>query len=291
MTRQSIINFRDYITLTKPGIIRGNALMGAAGLMLGAHSRPNLVTLLGFLLGTSCVIASSCVFNNYLDRNIDKLMSRTKNRALVNGTISTRSALVYAVTLGVTGYVLLALLTNVLTLILGALGMFFYVIVYGIAKRKTVHGTLIGCISGAIPPVAGYAAASNRLDVAALILFLILVFWQMAHFFSIALYRQKDYAATGMPIMPIVRGIETTKRQVIYYISLLSLALIALSITGYTGYVFAIVTVGVCAFWIFKGARTYGTALSAAWGKSMFLTSLLVVVVLSGALMVGAILP
>jgi protoheme IX farnesyltransferase len=265
--------------------------MGVAGLMLGAHSRPNLVTLLGFLLGTSCIIASSCVFNNYIDRDIDKVMERTKNRPLVSGSINGRNALVFAVTLGTVGYVLLALLTNILTVILGALGMFFYVVVYGIAKRKTVHGTLIGCISGAIPPVAGYAAASNKLDTAALILFFILVFWQMAHFFSIALFRQKDYAATGMPIMPVVRGIEATKKQVIYYISLLTITLITLSISGYTGYIFAVVTVGICVFWLFKGVRTYSTASSTTWGRSMFLTSLLVVFVLSGMVMVGSILP
>jgi protoheme IX farnesyltransferase len=218
-------------------------------------------------------------------------MKRTKNRALVTGSIMPISALTYAVALGLAGYVTLAVFTNPLATVLGAAGMFFYVVVYGYAKRKTVHGTLIGCISGAIPPVAGYAAASGRLDLAAAILFLILVFWQMAHFFSIALFRQKDYAATGMPIMPVVRGIERTKKQIIMYICLLIGAVLVLSLAGYTGYSFAIIMGCGCLYWLTKGLRTYSEPSAVAWGKGMFISSLMVIMMLAGMVSIGSVLP
>ena len=174
--------FKTYYQLIKPGIIRGNAIPATAGFFLASRGNVSYLLLLETLAGISLVIASGCVFNNYLDRHIDKKMARTKNRAIVQGLVSKQQALTYASVLGLLGLIILAVHTNWLTVAIGVAGLFFYVIVYGIAKRRSVHSTLIGSISGALPPVAGYTAVTGRLDAVAITLFFILVFLANAAF-------------------------------------------------------------------------------------------------------------
>jgi len=159
-----INTLKTYYYLTKPGIIRGNAVTAAAGFLLAAGLHPDLGLFLATLVGLSLIVASACVLNNCLDRRIDAAMARTQRRALVRGLVSTRAAIIYATILGLTGAALLAAFTNLLTLGLALFGLFAYVVLYGIAKRRTVHGTVVGSISGAVPPVVGYTAVTGSLD-------------------------------------------------------------------------------------------------------------------------------
>lgn len=243
------------------------------------------------LIGLSLVIASGCVFNNYLDRGIDKKMARTKKRALVSGAISSRATLIFGSTLGVMGIVTLAKYTNLTATVLAFTGFIFYVIVYGVAKRKSLHGTVIGSISGAVPPVVGYTAVSGQIDMAAVLLFLILTFWQMPHFYAIAIYRSKDYASAGIPVLPLVKSMRAAKIQSFIYIFALILAVIALTTLDYTGYTYLTAVVAVCAGWIFVGLRGYKNLKDEAWGKIMFRYSLIVILILSLMISLGARLP
>jgi protoheme IX farnesyltransferase len=272
--------FKTYYQLTKPGIIRGNAVPAIAGFFLAARGNVSYLLLLETLLGISLVIASGCVFNNYLDRKIDKKMARTKNRALVKGIISKRSALTYATILGIIGLVILAVYTNLLTAAIGITGLFFYVIVYGIAKRQSVHSTLIGSISGALPPVAGYSAVTGRLDATALSLFLILVFWQMPHFYAIAIYRLKDYRAAGLPILSVKKGVAVTKRDILLYAVAFGVAAISLSFTAHTGPLYFVVALLLTLFWVISGVRGLQAADNDHWAHKMFGISLLVLTIL-----------
>src|SRR5579872_5387571 len=170
--------FKSYYHLAKPGIIYGNLLSVVAGFFLASKNHPNFGLLIALILGVSFIIGSGCVFNNCIDRDIDKKMMRTQKRSIPTGEIRVRNAIIYASILGFLGFFLLLRYTNVLTAVLGFIGYFFYIVVYGYAKRHTVYSTIIGSISGAMPIVAGYTAVTNRIDTGAILLFLILAFWQ-----------------------------------------------------------------------------------------------------------------
>jgi protoheme IX farnesyltransferase len=273
---------RLYYQLTKPGIVKGNLVPAIAGFFLASEVSKFLpAAFVGMIVGLALVIAASCVFNNYIDRDIDRVMKRTKNRALVTGKISPGAALIYASVLLIGGAVILLLLTNALTMLLALFGAFAYVVLYGIGKRKTVHGTVIGSISGAVPPVVGYCALSGRLDLAALILFLILVFWQMPHFYAIAMYRREDYKSAHIPVLPLKNGNRMTQIQIIAYVVLFAVAAISLTLFKYTGYTYLIVMLLVSLAWLMLGARGFKTLDPTKWAKRMFLFSLVVLVLTS----------
>jgi protoheme IX farnesyltransferase len=284
------VTYKDYYRLTKPGIVYSNIMTAAAGFLLASKWHINFVLLAALLAGTALIIASACVFNNYIDRGIDARMERTKKRATASGKISAFGAISYASILGVLGFLILTK-TNVLTLAIGFLAIFSYVVLYGIAKRKTVHGTLVGTLPGSSSLVVGYTAVTGRLDRGALLLFLIMVVWQMAHFYSIAMYRYDDYKAAKIPVNPVVRGMKNTKAQIIFYIFAFVLAVIALSFFGYTGLVFLVVMAGIGLYWLWKGISGFSAGDDKKWARGMFGFSLITLLVLSVMLSVGSILP
>ena len=282
---------KPYISLTKPGIIRGNLMTTAAGFLLASEDRIDLELLVATLTGITLVIASACVFNNYIDRDIDKKMARTKTRALVSGVVSGRNALIYATVLGLAGGGLLAMTTNLITLVLGIVAFFSYVVLYGVAKRRSVHGTLVGTISGAIPPVAGYVAVTNQLDLAAGLLFLIMVCWQMPHFYAIAMYRFKDYKAAGLPVLPVKKGLPITKLQIRLYIVAFIVATQLLVVFGYTGYSYGAVMLLLGLAWLGRALQASKANDDTIWAKQLFLFSLLVITVWCLMLALEAVLP
>lgn len=247
--------------------------------------------MLATLAGTALVIASACVFNNYIDRGIDKNMARTKKRALVTGSISGRSALVYACALGFAGFTLLVLFVNLLTAIIGLVAFVDYIVFYGLSKRRSVHGTIVGSISGSAPIVAGYTAVTNRFDGAALILFLIMTFWQMPHFYGIAMYRYKDYKTARLPVLPVKRGYRAAKIQSLFYVAAFLAAIIALTFFGHAGYTFLIVMAALTLWWLGKGIKNFNRPEDKAWGRQMFLFSLIVLLSMSVMLSVNALVP
>lgn len=245
----------------------------------------------GVLFGTMFVIASACVLNNHIDRGIDAKMVRTKKRATAAGKISTANALVYTALLGVIGVGVLAVWTNPLTVALGMLAYISYIVLYGIAKRTTVHGTLVGAIAGGLPPVAGYTALTNQLDLGAILLFFVLVAWQMPHFYAIAMRRQADYSSAGIPVLPVVKGMYATKIQIVVYVALFMVVNILFTVGGYTGYLYLIVMSIVGALWLMKGLRGFKDETDEKWALRMFLFSLFVLLLLCLMLAVGGLLP
>lgn len=282
---------KAYYRLTKPGIIYGNTLTATAGFLLGSDGDIDFLRLLATLSGTALVIASACVINNYIDRDIDAKMARTKKRALVSGKVAGPQALGYAAILGAIGFTILATQTNLLTLCIGAIGFVDYVVFYTWSKRHTVFATLIGSISGATSITAGYTAATNTFDIGALLLFLVMVLWQMPHFYAIALFRQSDYAAAGIPVLPIVKGARHTKIQILLYIIAYALAVATLTIYDVTGYTFLVVMSLLVGFWFRRGMEGFAAQDDKAWGRKMFLFSLIVVLVLSAMLSIDTFLP
>lgn len=282
MEKLSIPSFsfatKTYCLLTKPGIIMGNAITTAAGFALASKGHFDIWLFLVALVGVSLVIASACVFNNYIDREADRKMKRTKNRALAKGLISTQGALLFAILLGVSGTLLLALLTNLLTMAIALFGFFVYVVLYSFSKYYSIHGTLIGSIAGALPPVIGYCAVKNSFDMGALILFAMIVVWQMPHFFAIAMYRLDDYVAASIPIVPTKRGSYVTKVQMLLYIIAFMGVSSLLVVFHYVGYAYLVITALLGSAWLIPCIKGFKCDNDKLWARKMFSISLVVIV-------------
>lgn len=246
-SRESV---RAYYRLTKPGIVYGNGLMAIAGYFFGAAGSPSLAVFLSMLLGISAVIASACAYNNIIDRDIDAKMERTKARAIPSGQISKLDAVLFASFLLLIGLVLLVLGTNALTALVALAGHFAYVVLYGYAKRKTVHGTLVGTLSGSTPPVIGYVAATGALDVTALLLFLVLAAWQMPHFYAIAIFRRDDYKRANIPVLSVVSGMEATRRQIIIYVGVFIVTCVLLGLFSPLSLLSTLILILLGAYWL-----------------------------------------
>jgi len=277
---------RVYFILTKPGIVLGNIITTTAGFLLASKGHFDLWLFLATVLGLALIIASACVFNNAIDRDADEKMSRTKDRPLPRGLITAKSALLFAVILGISGGYILAVYTNVLTALVALTGFFVYVVVYSLWKYRSTNATLVGSIAGAVPPVVGYVAVTNQMDAAAWILFAIVLLWQMPHFYAIAVYRIEDYLAASIPVLPTTKGMFLTKVSMSLYIVAFMVATLLLLTYGYTGIAY-LVTAAVLGFaWFVLSLLGFQAKNDARWGRQMFRLSLVVITVL--CLFIGA---
>lgn len=266
---------RAYYSLTKPGVLYGNAITTVAGFLFAANRQIDWGLFFATVSGSTLVIASACTVNNYFDRDIDRLMERTKKRATVTGLVPPRNALIFGLILAVLGFVLLTWLTNSLVVILGAIGFIDYVFLYAmLSKRLSWHGTLVGSISGAIPVLAGYCAVSGHIDVNAVLVFLILLFWQMPEFYSIAVYRRKEYAKAKVPVISVVKGVRFTKIAIMIYTIAYVICTILLAIIGKAGYVYLTVIAILGIRWLGQGAKAFTAQDDNKWARRMFKMSL-----------------
>jgi protoheme IX farnesyltransferase len=270
--------------LTKPGIILGNAITTAAGFAMASKGSPNYWLFLATLIGLSLIIASAGVFNNYIDRAMDAKMARTKQRPLVTGKISSQKALLFATFLGVMGTFILGFYTNFLATAVALTGFFVYLVLYAFWKYRSFYGTLVGSIAGALPPVVGYCAVSNQLDMGALLLFLILVLWQMPHFFAIAIYQYDDYAAASIPVLPVVKGNYITKLHMLFYIIAFLIVTFMLTFTGYTGNLYLVIAASLGFIWLGLCINGFRVKNDKLWARKMFAVSIVVIMGLSLAI-------
>lgn len=282
----------DFYKLTKPGIIRGNLLTAVAGFLLGSQGNIDTGLLVATAIGTALIIASAAVFNNIQDQDIDAKMLRTRSRPTVTGEISDESASVFGGILGILGALVLLLLTSKSVFLLGALGWASYVLVYTPAKKRSVHATILGTIPGATPITAGFVAASGSVDLGALLLFSILVLWQLPHFYAISIFRKSEYAAAGVPVMSVVRGVRETKQYIVLGIAAFTLAVAALALYGYASFTYFVIMLGAGAWWLWIGVRgVVRPTDDTKWALEVFKASLLVLLVLSLTISVDVWLP
>lgn len=274
----------NYYLLTKPGIILGNLLTFFAGFVIASQGKTfQLGLFFATLTGLALIMASACVFNNYIDRHLDQKMQRTRNRALASGKIFAGNAIVFAVLLGFSGSLLLILFSNLLAFTVAAMGFLVYVFIYSLWKSRTVYGTAIGSIAGAVPPVVGYCAVSHQLDWGALFLFLMLVLWQMPHFFAIALYNYQDYQSAAIPVLPIKKGIFRTKIHMTFYILLFTLvAMLLVNLNQKEIYLKVTMLLGIV--WMALGLIGFFRRDDQQWGRQMFYLSLFIILTISLAI-------
>ena len=266
------VSFSTYYRLAKPGIVYGNTIALIAGFLYFTVSGGgfNLIHLIYAVFGTALIMASACVANNIIDTDIDVYMKRTAKRALVTGEVSTAAAILFCVILGISGVILLSL-TNIASLLLAVSGWVLYVIPYTYLKRVTYHATLIGALPGAVPPLVGYYAAGGKSFSAAFSIFVILVAWQMVHFYAIAIFRQAEYAAAKVPIITVVRDVPLTINHMQIWALLSALAL-TLSIFYTNSWAYALLTLGLVGWWL--RATIYIQRDDVAWSRRVFFMSL-----------------
>lgn len=275
---------RAYYMLTKPGIIRGNALHALAGALLASSLPINWSALIGVLIGTSFVIASACVVNNYMDRGIDARMKRTSKRPSVTGVVSLQSAMIYAVVLFIIGFGVLYAWTNLLVMLIGLIAYISYVVLYGWAKRTTVYSTLVGAIPGALPAMAGYVAIEGAVAVGAWLVFMLIFVWQMPHFYAISLFRKNEYRHAKLPVLGAVRSFGAVRRHILSYLVVYAAVVSAIITFRTVGVVSGAILLAGAAYWMIVCIRT-STKDHDEWARSVFGASL----VLSLLLVVSAV--
>lgn len=286
------INFKAYLQLTKPGVLLGNVITVIAGFLFASQGVIDFQLLTSLLVGTTIVIASACVLNNYLDQDIDAIMTRTKSRPLITGVIHPRYALIFSIVLGIFGVVVLALFTSFIVVLIGVIGFVVYVWLYGaLTKRRSVHGTLVGSISGALPILAGYVAVTGSIDLVGIILFLILFFWQEPEFYSISIYRRDEYARAKIPVISVVRGIKRTKLEILIYIIMFVASSLALFLAGDTSFVYLLVMSGLGVYWIQLAVKGIGKSNNEVWAKQLFQVSLKVLLIFCLLISINSWLP
>ncbi len=271
---------KTYYMLTKPGIILGNVITTAAGFALASKGHIDYWLFVVTMLGLSFVIASAGVFNNYIDRAMDAKMERTKERALVKGLISSQHALLFATALGLLGMSILILYTNLLAAFVALFGFFVYLVLYAFWKYRSFYGTIVGSLAGAVPPVVGYCAVSHHFDTGAFLLFMLLVLWQMPHFFAIAVYRLDDYTAASIPVLPLQKGMYTTKVHMVLYIIAFTGTALLLTVMGYTGAIYFIVAALLGLAWLGFCLNGFKIKNDTLWARQMFRISLVVIMAL-----------
>lgn len=206
------------LALLKPGIVALVLVSCLTGLYIGGRGMPDGEVVFWVMLGLGMATAGATTLNNYVDRDIDSIMQRTRRRSIPSGSVSARQAvLIGTVLVGVALAILKITVSNLVALLTG-LAVFTYVMLYSIFfKRRTPFATHIGGVAGAMPPLIGYAASKGSLDINAFILFMIIIVWQQPHFWVLALKYREDYAKAGIPILPVARGVRATKVRMFWY--------------------------------------------------------------------------
>jgi len=212
----------SYIELMKPNILIMVLITTILGYFLGADGKILWNNLTWMLIGTTFSAGGAGVLNQYLERDQDKIMNRTCNRPIPSGKISPQNALIFGIITVIVGSIVLVVKINLLTGFLSILTAFMYVLIYTPMKRVTWLNTSLGSIPGALPPIGGWAAATNSIDSGAWILFAILYLWQHPHFFAIAWMCKDDYEKAGFKMLPVIEPDgNRTIRQILWHLSLL----------------------------------------------------------------------
>ncbi len=275
-TAKEPVTWREFVRLAKPGIIFSNSMTAFAGFWVASQWNINWWLLISTLLGTALIMASGCVLNNYLDREMDTKMVRTQKRALPSGRILPSVVLRYGIILGILGVIVLYFLAgSALATLLGIIGLFVYVWIYTAwFKRTSVWSTFVGSFSGAIPPVIGYCAVTGTMDAGAWILFGILFLWQPPHFWALGIRRMEEYRAAGFPLLPVVKGTYLTKISMVRYVVLLVPVTVMLNVYGYVGHIYLFGATAMGLAWVIMSVAGFKAQDEVKWAKGMFIYSI-----------------
>jgi len=263
---------RAYLELSKSRIVLMVLVTTAAGYVIGAHPFRWLV-LLNALIGTGLVAAGTNALNQYVERDFDGMMKRTRRRPLPSGRMSPRAALVFATSISIIGTVYLGLLVNWLTALLGAFTLVTYVFLYTPLKRVSTTCTIVGAVPGAIPPLMGWTAATGALGLGGWIAFGILFFWQLPHFMAISWMYREDYGRADFKMLSVVDddGKAVAREAILYSLALLTVS-VAPYFFGMTGLVYLFVAT-MAGLWIFVSSLMFLADRGPQPARSLFMSS------------------
>jgi protoheme IX farnesyltransferase len=250
-----------YFLLTKPRIIELLLVTTIPTMFIAARGLPSPWLVLATLLGGSLSAASANTINCYLDRDIDQVMRRTAHRPLPTHRVDPADALRFGVVLGVAGFVWLWATVNLLSAALATAAILFYVFVYTLGlKRRSTQNIVIGGAAGAVPVLVGWSAVTGTIDLPALVLFAIIFYWTPPHFWALSLKYREDYAAAGVPMLPVVRGPRETSHQILYYTLLLVAVTLLLYPAGQMGAIYLAAALGLGAMFVWRAAQLWRDA-------------------------------
>lgn len=231
----------DYVALTKPRIISLLLVTTLVPMFLAGPGAPGPLLIFWVMLGGFLAAGGANTINQFVDRDIDHVMVRTRKRPLPSGRMTPTQVLLFGVGLSALSFVQLWLTVNLLTALLALSGILFYVFIYTkLLKRHSTQNIVVGGAAGAIPPLVGWAAVANEISLLPVFLFMIIFYWTPPHFWALALMRQKEYAAAGVPMLPVVAGDRETHVQIVLYSVLLFLISMAPFFLGLLGPVYAV---------------------------------------------------
>ncbi len=232
-------SWRDYYQLTKPKVVALLLLTAWVGMLLAQPELPSLGLTLVSLLGIGLLSGAAAALNHVLDQQIDARMSRTARRPVATGRISSRDAVVFAVSLAFGGFVLLYLAVNPLTAWLTLASLFGYAVIYtAYLKRATPQNIVIGGLAGAMPPLLGWTSMTGTMSAEPWLLVMIVFAWTPPHFWALAIHRRDDYAKVNMPMLPVTHGIEFTKTAILFYTLILTLVCLLPYLVGMSGLIY-----------------------------------------------------
>ena len=280
-----------YYRLIKPRIIILLLITTVPAMILAGHSVPSLWLMLATLVGGTAAAGSANAINMYLDRDIDQIMQRTRRRPLPSHAITPEHALRFGFFLGALAFFFLAIFVNTVAASLALSAIAFYVFVYTMwLKRSTPQNIVIGGAAGAAPALIGWAAVTGGLALPAWMLFAIVFVWTPPHFWALAMRYEGDYAAAGVPMLPVVRGQDETRRQIFLYSLLLFAVTVALWPLGHMGTVYLVAAVGLGGVFCYKALVLWRTpSPERAW--KLFGFSIVYLAALFAAVAVDAVLP
>ena len=278
----------DYLSLTKPRILLLLLITEFGAMIAAARGWPGTSLTLAALTGGALSAGGAAAINCWFDRDIDAVMARTCTRPVPSGRITPGKALGFGIALGAAGFLLLAVMTNLLAAALALAGGFFYVVVYTVwLKRSTPHNIVIGGTAGAFPPLVGWAVVTGSISLTALALFAVIFFWTPPHFWSLALLLRRQYREVGVPMLPVVASDADTRRSILaYLVVLLAVSLVPGIWLGpvYTGGAAAL---GAAFLWLaLRGLSATGLR----WASRLFHFSLAYLALLFGLVALGGIL-
>ena len=262
--RTAARTIRAYVALTKPRIIELLLVTTVPAMVLASRQVPGMALgdfgwlTLWTLVGGTLAAGSANAINCYLDRDIDLLMARTRRRPLPAHEVEPERAVVFGIALGVVSLVLMAWFVNLVAAFLTLLAIGFYVVVYTLLlKRSTTQNIVIGGAAGALPPVIGWAAVTGSVGLPAILLFALVFYWTPPHFWALSLRIRRDYEAAGVPMLPVVRGIPETTRQIALYTVLLVAISLVFFAVGRMGLIYLGAAVGLGAMFLWQAYRLW----------------------------------
>lgn len=231
----------DFLALTKPTIMLLVLITGFLTLFVIPDAQPSIGVVLATVVGTALASGSANALNMYFDRDIDQIMKRTQTRPIPAGKVTPTEALIFGIALGIISVALLWTTTNALAALIALSGILFYVCVYTLfLKRRTPQNIVIGGAAGSVAPLIAWAAVTGTVELPAVLLFLVIFLWTPPHFWALALLASEDYARAGVPMMPVVRGHDETRKQIFIYTALLVPLTIAFYVIDFTGLIFLV---------------------------------------------------